>query len=121
MWPVFSRNKKRCNADRYEMIRRDNISDGMEGECTLVEEPRYLRDRKKLSQRNIEKLDEVIEMLLRKEVLPQRYKNHRLSGDFRGCMECHIDFDCILVYRYEQDMLVLRAMRTGNHKNVLGV
>ena len=93
------------------------------GKFALEETPRYLRDRKALEAEgyDMDDLDYVISMLIRGDNLPKRFKNHKLKGKYSGAMECHIDFDWILVYRYDCSKLVLYAIRTRSHKNVLDI
>lgn len=56
---------------------------------------------------NIDLLDDMIRALSRGETLPERNKDHALSGDWAGHRECHIQPDWLLVYRIEDDVLVL--------------
>ena len=54
-------------------------------------------------------LDHIIRALSRDETLPERNKDHSLTGDWVGHRECHIQPDWLLVYRMEEDVLVLTA------------
>lgn len=69
---------------------------------------------------NIELLDDIIRALSRGETLPEKYKDHPLSGDWIGHRECHIQPDWLLVYRVENDILVLTLARTGTHSDLFG-
>lgn len=69
---------------------------------------------------DIELLDNVIRILSRGETLPERNKDHALTGDWVGHRECHILPDCLLVYRIEDDVLVLTLSRTGTHSDLFG-
>ena len=62
---------------------------------------------------NIDLLDDIIRALSRGETLPEKNKDHALSGDWIGHRECHIQPDWLLVYRIEDDVLVL----TLAHRN----
>ena len=53
--------------------------------------------------------------------LPARNRDHALTGDWKGCRECHIEPDWLLVYRIEENDLILLLMRTGTHADVLGM
>lgn len=70
---------------------------------------------------NIESLDFVIQKLQNGERLDPKYRDHDLQGDFDGFRECHIAFDWVLVYYYEDDILVLTLYDTGTHAQVLGL
>ena len=69
---------------------------------------------------DIELLDEIIRSLSRGETLPERNKDHALTGDWVGHRECHIQPDWLLVYRIEDDVLVLTLTRTGTHSDLFG-
>lgn len=65
-------------------------------------------------------LDNVIRALSRGEKLPEKYSDHALTGDWAGCRECHIQPDWLLIYRIEDDVLVLTLTRTGTHSDLFG-
>ena len=67
---------------------------------------------------NIELLDEIIRALSRGETLPEKNKDHELTGDWTGHRECHIQPDWLLIYRIEDDVLVLTLSRTGSHSDL---
>lgn len=69
---------------------------------------------------NIELLDNVIRVLSRGETLPEKNKDHALTGDWIGHRECHILPDWLLVYRIEDDILVLTLARIGTHSDLFG-
>ena len=68
----------------------------------------------------IELLDNIIRMLSRGETLPEKNKDHPLTGDWVGHRECHILPDWLLVYRIDDDVLVLTLARTGTHSDLFG-
>ena len=70
--------------------------------------------------RNIGLLDDVIQMLALGEALPDRLFDHALSGNWHGHRECHVQPDWLLIYRYDEDVLVLTLTRTGTHSDLLG-
>ena len=65
-------------------------------------------------------LDHIIRALSRGETLPERNKDHSLTGDWVGHRECHIQPDWLLAYRMEEDVLVLTLARTGTHSDLFG-
>lgn len=69
---------------------------------------------------DIELLDNIIRMLSRGETLPEKNKDHPLTGDWVGHRECHILPDWLLVYRIDDDVLVLTLARTGTHSDLFG-
>ena len=68
----------------------------------------------------IELLEEVIAMLAMGETLPDKHKDHALTGNWVGHRECHILPDWLLIYRIEVEVLVLTLARTGTHSDLFG-
>lgn len=69
----------------------------------------------------IELLEDVIAALAMGEPLPEINKDHPLSGNWVKHRECHILPDWLLIYRIEDDVLVLTLTRTGTHSDLLRV
>jgi mRNA interferase YafQ len=65
--------------------------------------------------KNIDKLFDVIEVLANGGTLEKKYKDHGLSGDYKGTRECHIEPDWLLVYEIRETVLVLMLNRVGTH------
>lgn len=65
-------------------------------------------------------LENVIAALAMGEPLPEKCKDHALSGNWAGHRECHILPDWLLIYRIEDDVLVLTLARTGTHSDLFG-
>lgn len=68
----------------------------------------------------IQMLDDVITALALGEVLPEKNRDHALSGNWIGHRECHILPDWLLIYRIEDDVLILTLTRTGTHSDLFG-
>ena len=68
----------------------------------------------------IDLLENVVAALAMGETLPEKHKDHALSGNWVGHRECHILPDWLLVYRIEDDVLVLTLTRTGIHSDLFG-
>lgn len=68
----------------------------------------------------IDLLDDIIRTLSRGEPLPAQNKDHALTGDWAGHRECHILPDWLLIYRIEENVLVLTLARTGTHSDLFG-
>ena len=64
---------------------------------------------------DIQRLDDVIELLATGQTLPDKYRDHELTGNWKGHRECHILPDWLLVYKIEANVLVLTLSRTGTH------
>ena len=68
----------------------------------------------------IELLEQVVESLALGQPLPEKNRDHELSGVWTGHRECHILPDWLLVYRIEDEVLVLTLARTGTHSDLFG-
>ncbi len=67
---------------------------------------------------NIELLDDTIRKLSACKPLPDKNKDHALTGNWIGHRECHIQPDWLLVYKIENDLLILTLTRTGKHSDI---
>lgn len=63
-------------------------------------------------------LQAVIDTLRIPATLPEKNKDHQLTGNFSGCRECHIEPDWLLIYKQSDDELQL--FRTGTHSDLFG-
>ena len=72
----------------------------------------------KKQNKDIEKLFAVVELLANGEKLDFKYKDQDLSGNYKGIRECHIEPDWLLVYEYQNDVLVLMLYRLGSHSEL---
>ncbi len=81
---------------------------------------RFKRDLKLAEKRgyNLELLNEIVDKLANREVLPVKNRDHELSGEYAGFRECHIQPDWLLVYRIDDDELYLFLSRTGTHADL---
>lgn len=80
---------------------------------------RFRKDFKVCVKRQYEvgQLQAVIDILRIPEPLPDRNRDHNLSGNYAGYRECHIEPDWLLIYRQDGNELFL--YRTGTHADLL--
>lgn len=80
----------------------------------------FKKDYKKIIKRgyNPKLMENIIEKLANGEKLPAKNKDHNLLGDYVGFRECHITPDWLLIYRIEEDELILVLSRTGTHSDL---
>jgi mRNA interferase YafQ len=67
---------------------------------------------------NLQLLKDIILILADGETLPEKNRDHALTGDWINFRECHITPDWLLVYRIENDILVLTLTRIGTHSDL---
>ena len=81
---------------------------------------RFKKDYKLIQKRgyDIRLLQELVTILAKGEPLPEKYLDHPLKGNYRGCRECHITPDWLLVYEVFEDTLTLYLTRTGTHNDL---
>ena len=80
----------------------------------------FKRDYKRLKRRryDMNALENTISMIAQGQELPESYRDHELVGNFKGCRECHIAPDWLLVYEIRQSELLLYLTRTGTHSDI---
>jgi len=71
---------------------------------TIKTTKRFDKDLKKLKKRKYDLilLAQVINKLSDSEILPEKYRDHYLTGDYKGFRECHIQPDWLLIYKIEK-------------------
>lgn len=77
----------------------------------------------KLSKRRglpIAMLQKIVAFLAEGKPLPLKNRDHALTGEWVGYRECRILPNCLLVYRIQEDILVLTLIRTGSHSDIFG-
>lgn len=81
---------------------------------------KFQKDLKRVKKRgyDISLLTDIIKMLAAGEPLPQKNKDHQLSGDYADCRECHITPDWLLIYELSETELFLYLTRTGSHSDL---
>jgi mRNA interferase YafQ len=76
---------------------------------------RFKKDYKRILKQGKDesKFEALIAKLISKEKLEEKYKDHKLSGQFKDCRECHIEPDWLLIYKNTENEIIL--IRTGSH------
>lgn len=88
---------------------------------TLHPSSQYKKDVKRFRNqpKKIKSLMELLELLQNEVVLPPHYKAHLLTGDYEGCMECHIEGDFLLIW-FDPDENQIDLLRLGSHSELFG-
>ena len=61
---------------------------------------------------------EVLYHLAHDRPLPDKYRDHALSGEWVGCRDCHVKPDQVLIYHINGDTIELH--RPGTHAELFG-
>ena len=78
----------------------------------------FKKDAKLMVKRGkkIEKLRTIVTQLVHQEKLDRRYKDHLLTGNYKGSRECHVEPDWLLIYTLTTTTIKLE--RTGTHSDL---
>ncbi len=78
----------------------------------------FKRDIKKAKKRgkDMEKIKELIRILIDGKSLPEKYKDHPLVGNWHSFRDAHIEPDWLLIYKIDGDDV--RFERTGSHSDL---
>lgn len=66
--------------------------------------------------KDLKRLKTVTDLLQASASLPEKYRNHKLSGIYKDHWECHIEPDWLLIYLLSLRELIL--VRTGTHSEL---
>lgn len=72
----------------------------------------------KKQNKDLNKLYNIIEKLANGETLDIKYRDHELTGKYKGTHECHIEPDWLLVYEIKDEILVLILYRINSHSEL---
>ena len=88
---------------------------------TLQPTTQYRRDLKRYKHQSqkLEILKTVLNMLIKEEPIPEEYSPHMLRGQYKGCMECHIQSDFLLIWFNEKEDII-ELVRLGSHSELFG-
>ncbi|MCL2410050.1 MAG: type II toxin-antitoxin system YafQ family toxin [Treponema sp.] len=78
----------------------------------------FKKDMKLMEKRHkdMDKLYDIMAKLIFGESLPERCREHNLSGDLAGLTDCHIEGDWLLLYRKSYEKVVFYY--TGTHSDL---
>ena len=61
---------------------------------------------------------DIIWQLANNEELASKYKDHALIGSYKGFRECHIKPDLLLIYKKQNEILLLTCVEVGSHSEL---
>ena len=65
-------------------------------------------------------LTDALNILTEEGRLPDKYRPHRLHGQYEGYWECHIAPDWLLVWDQNDHELIMLMTNTGTHSDLFG-
>jgi len=80
----------------------------------------FKKDLELMCKRNVQMSDFkiVIEMLESGEIIPIKYRNHKLKGDLINKWDLHIKPDWVLLYSKDDNKRIIKLVRTGFHADL---
>ncbi len=69
-------------------------------------------------KKNLDSLFAVIEILANGDIPDTKYRDHELTGKYKGARECHVEPDWLLIYEIRDEVLVLMLYRLGTHSEL---
>ncbi len=81
----------------------------------------YRKDLKRYRNqpKKLEALKEILKKLESEEPIPDKYYPHPLFGDYKDCMECHIQGDFLLIW-FDEETDIIELVRLGSHSELFG-
>ena len=62
--------------------------------------------------------EELVKLLREEKSLPEKCRDHALTGNYVGHRSCHFTPDWLLIYKIENAILTLTLTRTGTHSDL---
>ena len=80
---------------------------------------RFKKDLKRIQNnpKRIENVETVLKLLRDTGMVPIQYKPHMLTGNYSGCMVCHIENDYLLIWMDEAEQII-KLLRLGSHSEL---
>jgi mRNA interferase YafQ len=80
----------------------------------------YKREQRGEYRRELEALlESAISLLTGDKPLPEKNRDHALTGEWQDFRECHLKPDLLLIYR-KADAELLQLVRMGSHSELFG-
>lgn len=65
----------------------------------------------------IDKLEEILKLLVNNLPIPEVNRPHVLTGNYRGYMECHVESDTLLIW-WDKEAGIIKLVRFGTHSEL---
>ena len=89
---------------------------------TINQTSRFRKEYRKAMRRGYDPalFEFVLNKIINEHQLPEKYRDHALTGKYSGFRECHIQQDWLLIYLIGKDVLTLTLIRTDTHPDLFG-
>jgi mRNA interferase YafQ len=89
---------------------------------SIVPSTRFKKSLKKYLKNPLERqfIFEIIELLKTDgfNSIPQKMKPHKLIGNYKGCLECHIMPDLLLIWEQDETEKEIYLLDIGSHSDL---
>lgn len=81
---------------------------------------RFLKDYKLMQKRGfpMKALIRIMKDLESEIPLQPHHNKHPLHGKYRGCLECHVAPNWLLIYKLDEKLREIYFVRTGSHSDL---
>ena len=85
----------------------------------LFPSSQYKKDYKRIknNQQKVDDLKVILNKLMKEEPIPAEYLPHKLTGQYKGCLECHIQNDFLLIW-IDENTDIIELVRLGSHSEL---
>jgi mRNA interferase YafQ len=89
---------------------------------TIYFSNQFKRSYKRCLKRGYDKalFEKVVTILSETGTLPANYRPHKLTGQWKGLWECHIQPDWLLIWEQRDNELILILTDIGTHADLFG-
>lgn len=86
---------------------------------TLKLTSQFKKDLKRYKHKTevIDKLEEILKLLVNGLPIPDENRPHLLTGNYRNYMECHVESDTLLIW-WDKDEGIIKLVRFGSHSEL---
>ena len=81
----------------------------------------YKKDAKRFRNqpKKMEKVAKILQCLRDEKPIPEIHRPHLLTGNYAGCMECHVEGDFLLIW-IDETKNQIGVLRLGSHSELFG-
>ena len=65
----------------------------------------------------IDKLEEILKLLVNNLPIPEVNRPHVLTGNYSGYIECHVESDTLLIW-WDKEAGIIKLVRFGTHSEL---
>ena len=89
---------------------------------TIIPTSIYKKELKKYKKqpKKFDKIEKIVQILIGKgsDGIPFDRNPHLLTGNYKGCMECHIEPDLLLIWKQYEEEKLITLNRVGTYSEL---